>query len=142
MIPTLPQERASAGFQVPDEVNSLHALNSNGSPFGMIVRKDGKFSLVEEEKLRFATEVGNGGAEIGAAFSLQPVPRIYPDMLLEAALKQFGPHPMLPVFNRADSDQALGTLHLEDVFRTYGVLPGRKDSWAEPEPAKLEEKAD
>ena len=155
-LPSLEEQREARPLRVEDAMRAhvlptfsgrtpvsaaLAALISNGSQFGMVIRSDGKFSLVEEEKLRFAAEVGNGSQEIAAAFSLQVVPRIYPDMLLEAALKKFGPHPVLPVFNRADSDQALGTLHLEEVFRTYGVSPGRMDSWAEPEPAKVEEKA-
>jgi chloride channel protein, CIC family len=156
-LPSLEEQRESRPLRVEDAMRAqvlpnfsehapvsaaLAALNSNGSHFGLVVRKDGKFSLLEEDKLRFATEVGNGAKEIVVAFSLQPVPRIYPDMLLEAALKQFGPHPVLPVFNRADSDQALGTLHIEDVFRTYGVSPGKKVPWAQPEAATLEEKVE
>jgi CIC family chloride channel protein len=156
-LPSLEEQRETRPFRVEDAMRShvlprfsvqapvsaaLAALNSNGSQFGIVVRDDGKFSLVEEEKLRFAAEVGNGAKEIAVAFSLQPVPRIYPDMLLEASLKQFGPHSVLPVFNRADSDQVMGTLHLEDVFRAYGISPGRKAPWAEPETDTVERKAD
>jgi chloride channel protein, CIC family len=119
---------------------ALAALASNQSAYGLVIRTDGKASLIEEEKLLFATEVGQGSAEIGTGFSLQLMPRIYPDTLLEAALRQFGSQTALAVFNRAKSDEALGTLHLEDVLRVYGIAPGRKVSTAEPEPATVEEK--
>lgn len=154
-LPSAEEQRESRPLRVEDAMRpaplpavsertsvaaALAALRSSGARYGLVIRENGRCSLVEEEKLRSAAAMGNGPAELSAAFSLQTVPRIYPDMLLEAALKQFGPHAVLPVFHRATSQQALGTLHLEDVFRAYGVSPGNAGSWAEPEPAKLEEK--
>ncbi len=47
------------------------------------------------------------------------VPRLHPDTPLDFALRQIQDWPMLPVVHRADYNQLLGVLKLEDIIRAY-----------------------
>lgn len=49
------------------------------------------------------------------------LPALHPDHQLEAALRLVREWwPVMPVVHRANEDQLLGVLSLEDVLRTYG----------------------
>jgi CIC family chloride channel protein len=52
-----------------------------------------------------------------------PVPPLYPDLPLDAALRTFGTHSMLPVVSRRDATRVLGVVSVEDVLKAYGIAP-------------------
>jgi chloride channel protein, CIC family len=54
-----------------------------------------------------------------------PAPPVYPDLPLDAALRLFGAHPVLPVVSRRETTRLLGMLTVDDVLRAYGITGGR-----------------
>jgi CIC family chloride channel protein len=65
----------------------------------------------------------------------QSLPIVHPDQSLETALRLFGSRRTLPVVSRRDVSRVIGTLHLDDVLRAYGVTEVREsqaDSLAMP----------
>jgi chloride channel protein, CIC family len=54
-------------------------------------------------------------------FALEGVPILYPDLGLEAALRQFRTHAALPVVGRHAREDVLGILTLEDVARAFRI---------------------
>jgi CIC family chloride channel protein len=52
---------------------------------------------------------------------LSPLPVVYPDETLDAALRRLGSRPHLPVVDRSDEDRLLGVVGLADIHRVYGI---------------------
>ena len=64
------------------------------------------------------------------------VPYLYPDQPLDTALRLMGTRPFLPVVHRADVQQLLGILSLDDVMRAYRDMGRNGDAASiEVEPA-------
>jgi CIC family chloride channel protein len=52
-------------------------------------------------------------------FLMQRIPYLHPDHPLDTALRLMGEWPLLPVVHRADTQQLLGVVTLNDVMRAY-----------------------
>lgn len=50
---------------------------------------------------------------------LQHIPYVHPDFTLDTALRIIGPWPLVPVVHRANFQQLLGVLSLDDIVRAY-----------------------
>lgn len=48
-----------------------------------------------------------------------PLPHLYPDLPVDAALRLVGEHSLLPVVSRANSEILIGTITLDDISRAY-----------------------
>jgi CIC family chloride channel protein len=99
---------------------ALDEMVKRESPRRLLARSSG-WSWIQREELEKAIAEGLREDSLGKAFNSARVEHVYPDLPLEAALKVFGAHDLLPVASRANPRQLLGTLALEDVFRVYGV---------------------
>jgi CIC family chloride channel protein len=60
------------------------------------------------------------------------IPYLHPDHPLDTALRLIGEWPLLPVVHRANVQQLLGVVSLDDVMRAYRGA-GMHDTHAEPE---------
>jgi chloride channel protein, CIC family len=69
------------------------------------------------------TALGDGRADalLRDSLDLPAVPRLYPDLSLDAALARFGSRPALPVVRRNNPDQLVGALTIEDIHRAFGI---------------------
>jgi CIC family chloride channel protein len=56
-----------------------------------------------------------------ASVKRRPVPKLYPDLPVDAALRLLGAHPLVVVAHRADPDRLAGTVTLTDIQRGYGI---------------------
>jgi CBS domain-containing protein len=56
-------------------------------------------------------------------------------MSLDAALRQLGSQPLLPVASRADPDRLIGVLTLKDVHRAYGIRDAEATVRRDADPA-------
>lgn len=54
-------------------------------------------------------------------FVLRSLPRLFPDLPIEAALRLLDSHPVLPVSSRVSPYKVLGVLTLRDVYRLYEI---------------------
>ena len=50
---------------------------------------------------------------------LQQIPYVHPDFTLDTALRIIGQWPLVPVVHRANFQQLLGVLSLDDIVRAY-----------------------
>jgi chloride channel protein, CIC family len=57
--------------------------------------------------------------------SAQPLPSLFPDLPLDAALRFVQTYPMIPVVNRANPQRLEGIISSQSVFAKYGG-PGRQ----------------
>lgn len=81
----------------------------------------GGWFLVTREALERAKEQGSGDQPIPEALPVERVPRLYPDLPADAALRLLGAHAILPVVSRADSKKLVGVATLDDLLSAYGI---------------------
>jgi CIC family chloride channel protein len=63
---------------------------------------------------------GKGTLAVGSAAAMAaPLPMLYPDQRLDAALRVIADHPVLPVVHRANPRQLVGVVSLEHILATY-----------------------
>jgi CBS domain-containing protein len=86
--------------------------------------QDGRWAFVRVVDLEKVPRAEGERVALGAAVELNPIPRLYPDLTLDSALRLMGPHAMLPVVSRLKPDELLGTLSIADIHRTYGLGDG------------------
>lgn len=51
----------------------------------------------------------------------EPLPHLYPDLPVDAALRLLGEYSLLPVVSRANSEKLVGTIALADISKAYGL---------------------
>ena len=56
-------------------------------------------------------------------YTAEALPQLHPDQSLDAALRVFGDHRVLPVVSRDNVKRVLGELSLDDVLNAYGIRP-------------------
>jgi CIC family chloride channel protein len=79
----------------------------------------GDWRLIDPEELaRLSPEVLES-ATAGGAKATGPLPTLFPDLLLDEALRAIGDSPVVPVVNRGDKGHLEGILTLSDVLRTF-----------------------
>jgi CIC family chloride channel protein len=79
------------------------------------------WSFVERGDVLAAYQHGDGNRGLGEAVAMRPLPRVHPDLSLDAAMRMIGPHPVLPVISRARPHALVGALSLDDIHRAYGI---------------------
>ena len=63
---------------------------------------------------------GKGTLAVGSGAAMAaPLPMLYPDQRLDAALRVIADHPVLPVVHRANPRQLVGVVSLEHILATY-----------------------
>ncbi len=78
------------------------------------------WSTVSLDELTRAALDGKGASRLGQVVPFDLVPRLYPDMAVDTAMKILARHRMLPVTSRTNPDALLGTVTLDDILRSYG----------------------
>jgi CIC family chloride channel protein len=90
--------------------------------FTMLARQEGvDLPSAEEYRLAEVLRVEDAMRPLQPGASWEAVPRVYPDLPLDAALRLLAAHPVLPVAARNNPARLLGALTLEDVHHAYGI---------------------
>ncbi len=105
----------------PDTTVSAALEEAKASQFAMVAQGEGAWCWVSPHELEAAARRGDGERRLREVFVLRPLPRLFPDLPLEAALRLLGSHPVLPVSNRMRPYKILGVLTLTDVYRLYEI---------------------
>lgn len=102
--------------------DALAYLNSYKLSHSVAADGDGGWYRVTRDALMQAA--GEGGAALPASdqLMLERIPRVYPDLPVDIALRRLALHPLLPVVSRANRDVLVGTISIEDVLKAYGHL--------------------
>jgi chloride channel protein, CIC family len=144
-LPSLEEERETPLLRVEDAMRP---------PVGQILSRHMSIHKALEELKGSAQEffvVGLGGSDWrGVSRSellatpdsnqplrsalLQQIPYVHPDFTLDTALRLIGQWPVVPVVHRADFQQLLGVLSLDDIVRAYRGA-GLSEDIADEEPS-------
>jgi CIC family chloride channel protein len=132
-LPSLEEQREAQPSRVEDAMSPAPKVLSAGmtiaaaieeikpDEFAMIALGDGAWCPVSARELEAAALEGEGQCRLCEIFDFRPLPRLFPDLPLEAALRLLGSHPVLPVSNRVRPYRVLGVLTLKDVYRLYEI---------------------
>ncbi len=101
---------------------ALGHMEENSLSSALLASGWGNWSWVQRSDLEKARAAGSGEEPLLKALSPRAVIRLYPDLSLDSALRLLGPYPILPVTSRANPNQLLGTLTLDDIHRAYGIF--------------------
>lgn len=100
--------------------SAIEQLRAVGRDRTLVSRGNGMWSTVSLDELTRAALDGKGANRLGQVVPFDLVPRLYPDMAVDTAMKILARHRMLPVTSRANPDALLGTVTLDDILRSYG----------------------
>lgn len=139
-LPSVEEQREGRRLRVEDAMVPARPVLGPRTPVGVaadLMRKDGdSFRLVKTghgewswvgcDELHEAVESGKSGEPLEEALDHGVAPRLYPDVALDNALRSVGGHPILPVSSRANVNELMGTITLEDIHRAYGIR-GQED---------------
>jgi CIC family chloride channel protein len=136
-LPSVEAERETRRLLVEDAMQQPHAvfgpktrgktaaelMRKAGDTFRLVKTGHGKWSWVRLEELDQAVEEGRGESPLEKIVRRPPAPGLYRDIGLDNALKVIGGHPILPVSSRANINELVGTLTLNDIHLVYGITP-------------------
>ncbi len=135
ILPSLEEEREETILRVEDAMLAVPAIilsaqdyvdanarrihDSRDSVFLVRLHPSGWNAVSRDQLQRFFRE-GKGELTLGSVLPPQPLPSLYPDLPLDAALRYVNLYPLIPVVNRADSRRLEGVISRDSVFTKYG----------------------
>jgi len=140
VLPSLEEEREEAILRVEDamlpppeiilsaadyiDAAARRVEDSTEPSFPVRLQPSG-WSIVTRELILRRMKEGKGEHSLGSLISAQPLPSLFPDLPLDAALRFVQTYPMIPVVNRANPQKLEGIISSQSVFAKYGG-PGRQ----------------
>ena len=130
MLPSMEEQREEELLRVEDAMRAysgpileaeelanpaLERASSSPEPVLLARRLPGYWYAFRREELRSA----HPAATIVDLATREPLPILFPDTPLEAALRSLRGHELLPVLHRADQTKIEGVLTLELILRAY-----------------------
>ena len=135
ILPSLEEEREEAILRVEDAMlpvpeTVLHAqdyldacarrVNGSSESTFLVRMHPSGWSVITREQLQRLVKEGKGELTLGSILPAQSLPSLYPDLVLDSALRYVNAYPLVPVVNRANSRQLEGVISRESVFQKYG----------------------
>jgi chloride channel protein, CIC family len=135
ILPSLEEEREETILRVEDAMlpvskTILNAQDYVDASFRRVQDStDGVFlvrlhpsgwSAITREQLQRLFREGKGELTLASVLPAQPLPSLYPDLPLDAALRYANAYPLVPVVNRADFRCLEGIISRDSVLQKYG----------------------
>ncbi|MEJ2009251.1 MAG: chloride channel protein [Acidobacteriota bacterium] len=102
-------------------------VTASALEFFLVSHRNGDWTSVTKEELRRLSKEGKGAYPLVRALSSPLLPWLHPDQPLDAALRQIGDWPLLPVIHRADFNNLQGVISLADILAAYGAASEEAD---------------
>ncbi|HXH50455.1 MAG TPA: chloride channel protein [Terriglobia bacterium] len=96
-------------------------VSATALDFFLVSHRNGDWTSVTKEDLRRLVKEGKGASPLARALSSPLLPWLHPDQPLDAALRQIGEWPILPVIHRADFNNLQGVVSIADILAAYGA---------------------
>ena len=135
-LPSMEEQRERATLQVEDAMrppaeivlraedtvaDASRRVSATALEFFLVSHRSGDWTSVTKEELRRLVKDGKGASPLARALSSPLLPWLHPDQPLDAALRQIGEWPLLPVIHRADFNNLQGVVSLADILAAYGA---------------------
>jgi CIC family chloride channel protein len=128
-LPSMEEQREEPALRVEDAMSPpipvLDAGESVRAAKVMLRENEGVFMESGDGLWTYITEADIAAAKpdglLEAAVPVAPLPRVYPDVSLDSALRLLGSHRVLPVASRTRPFTLIGLLTLGGIERAYGI---------------------
>jgi chloride channel protein, CIC family len=101
--------------------DALRRTGSSPHEFFLVSHRSGDWTGVTKETLRGLAKEGKGESPLSRVLPGTLLPWLHPDQPLDAALRQIGDWPLIPVIHRADFNNLQGIISLSDILAAYGT---------------------
>lgn len=105
--------------------DALRQTSASPHEFFLVSHRSGDWSSVTKETLRGLAKEGKGDSPLARVLPGKLLPWLHPDQPLDAALREIGDWPIIPVIHRADFNNLQGIISLADILATYGAATGK-----------------
>jgi chloride channel protein, CIC family len=135
ILPSLEEDREEAILRVEDamlpvpvtilsaqdyvDANARRIQDSPDSTFLVRMHPSG-WNIIDRDRLQRLFQEGKGELTLGSVLPAATLPSLYPDLLLDSALRYVNDYPLVPVVNRANSRHLEGVVSRTSVFEKYG----------------------
>jgi CIC family chloride channel protein len=139
ILPSLEEDREETILRVEDamlpapatildardyvDANTRRIQDSTDSEFLVRLHPSG-WNTISRDQLQRLFQEGKGELTLGSVLSPQSLPSLYPDLALDSTLRYVNDYPLVPVVNRANSQQLEGVISRDSVFQKYGQKYG------------------
>jgi len=132
-LPSMEEQREEPALRVEDAMSPpapvLNKSESVRAALATLRDRDGVLLESGDGLWTYLTKAEVASAAPDAVLEtvvpIQPLPRVYPDVSLDSALRLLGPHRVLPVSSRTRPFTLIGLLSLADIERAYGIVRDR-----------------
>lgn len=100
--------------------DALAYLNTHKLSHAVAADGEGGWYRLTRNALMQAAGEGGAALPVSDQLTLERIPRVYPDLPVDTALRGLAVHPLLPVVSRANREVLVGTISIEDVLKAYG----------------------
>lgn len=106
-----------SGTQTVD--SAITAAAGSGDKVLLVTQQPSGWTHIDRDQLKKMSQEGKGPAVLGPLLANPAMPRLYPDQPLESALRYAHDWPLLCIVHRADAEQLVGVISLEDILEKY-----------------------
>ncbi len=103
---------------------ALRAAKKSSAESFLVRRRASGWSSIAASALRSLAEEGQGERTLESVLTDEPLPFLFPDQPLDAALRYVDRWPMVPVANRANLEELDGVVTERDVLERYRDFGG------------------
>jgi chloride channel protein, CIC family len=138
ILPSLEEEREETILRVEDamlpvsktilsaqdyvDASARRVQDSAESVFLVRLHPTG-WNVIARDQLQRLFNEGKGEHTLASVLPTQPLPTLYPDLPLDAALRYVNAYALVPVVNRADFRRLEGVISRDSVLQKYGSPP-------------------
>ena len=148
-LPSVEEQREIRRLRVEDAMQHAHAvfgphttvltavelMKEAGDAFRLVKTSHAEWTWACRSELEKSIAEGQGDADLKDVLHHVPAPRLYPDVALDNVLRVIGGQPILPVVSRANKNELVGTITLDDIHRRYGIAPRQEPCEDDGNPA-------
>lgn len=140
-LPSLEEQRETDLLRVEDAMRPLRGrvlqgdetlaaalahLREAGESYALVRYEFGAWAGVAKAQIEERVAAGQGEEALESILPDTQIPHVYPDHLLDTALRYTRHSPLLPVVHRADFRKLLGVVSVADIVGSYRRAGGEK----------------
>ncbi len=133
-LPSMEEEREQSVLRIEDAMQPAPAIilsgmqsvdsamaqvKDSGDKVFLVSRAPFGWNYIERQQLDKVLLSGKGSVALSSLLAEGTMPRLYPDQAIESALRYAHEWKLLAIVHRADAEQLVGVIALEDILAHY-----------------------